>query len=53
LVPLADAGLSPMAASFYRDNKRVSNARIKRELGVTLRYADYRSGLDAILEAGG
>ncbi|HLI10901.1 MAG TPA: SDR family oxidoreductase [Alphaproteobacteria bacterium] len=53
LVPLAEAGLSPMALSFYRDNKRVSNARIKDELGVRLRYPDYRSGLAAILAAGG
>ncbi|HXP05743.1 MAG TPA: SDR family oxidoreductase [Stellaceae bacterium] len=53
LVPLAEAGLSPMARSFYADNKRVSNALIKRELGVTLRYPDYRAGLNAILAAGG
>jgi nucleoside-diphosphate-sugar epimerase len=53
LVSLAAAGLAPMAASFYRDNKRVANGRIKRELGVTLRYPDYRSGLDAILKAAG
>ena len=36
LVPLDEAGLSPMARSFYDDNKRVRNALIKRELGVTL-----------------
>jgi nucleoside-diphosphate-sugar epimerase len=53
LVPLAKANLSPMALSFYRDNKRVSNALIKRELGVTLRYPDYRAGLAAVLTAGG
>lgn len=51
LVPLAEAGLSPMAESFYADNKRVSNALIKRELGVRLRYPDYRAGLAAILAA--
>jgi nucleoside-diphosphate-sugar epimerase len=49
LVPLADAGLSAMARSFYDDNKRVSNRLIKTELGVTLRYPDYRTGLAAIL----
>ncbi len=53
LLPLADAGLSPMAASFYRDNKRVRNERIKRELGVVLKYPDYRAGLAAILAGGG
>ncbi|QPO11926.1 SDR family oxidoreductase [Thalassospira sp. A40-3] len=44
----ATAKLSPMAASFYEDNKRVSNARIKQELGVKLRYPDYRAGLLAL-----
>ena len=32
LVPLDAAGLSPMARSFYDDNKRVSNHLIKTEL---------------------
>ena len=45
----AKAGLSPMALSFYADNKRVSNDRIKRELGVVLRHPTYREGLAAIL----
>ena len=49
LVPLEDAGLSPMARSFYDDNKRVSNRLIKTELGVILRYPDFRAGLAAIL----
>jgi nucleoside-diphosphate-sugar epimerase len=49
LVPFEAAGLSPMARSFYDDNKRVSNRLIKSELGVTLQYPDYRSGLTAIL----
>lgn len=49
LVPFAEAALSPMARSFYDDNKRVSNARIKKELGVALRYPTYREGLKAIL----
>ncbi len=49
LVPLDAAGLSPMARSFYDDNKRVANRLLKTELGVTLRYPDYRTGLAAIL----
>jgi nucleoside-diphosphate-sugar epimerase len=49
LVPLDAAGLSPMARSFYDDNKRVSNRLIKSELGVILQYPDYRAGLAAIL----
>jgi nucleoside-diphosphate-sugar epimerase len=53
LVPFEAAGLSAMARSFYDDNKRVSNALIKSELGVALRYPNYRAGLAAILAAGG
>ncbi len=44
-IPFAEAELSPMARSFYADSKRVSNARIKSELGVTLAYPTYREGL--------
>ncbi|MBM3585788.1 MAG: SDR family oxidoreductase [Alphaproteobacteria bacterium] len=40
--------LSPMALSFYDDNKRVWNNRIKSELGVRLRYPTYREGLRAL-----
>jgi nucleoside-diphosphate-sugar epimerase len=50
LVPFAQAELSDMAQSFYADNKRVRNDRIKRELGVELAYPDYRQGLAAILK---
>jgi nucleoside-diphosphate-sugar epimerase len=53
LIPLAEAELSPMARSFYADDKRVSNALIKTELGVTLAYPSYREGLAAVLAAGG
>jgi len=49
LVPFEAAGLSPMARSFYDDNKRVSNRLIKTELGMRLRYPDFRAGLAAIL----
>jgi nucleoside-diphosphate-sugar epimerase len=49
LVPFEDAKLSPMARSFYADNKRIRNGRIKAELGVRLRYPDYRAGLMALL----
>lgn len=50
LLPLEEAGLSPMALSFYRDNKRVSNARIKEELGVALQWTDYKTALDALVK---
>jgi nucleoside-diphosphate-sugar epimerase len=49
LIPFAEAELSDLGRSFYRDNKRVSNRRIREELGVRLAYPDYREGLRAIL----
>lgn len=48
-IPFEEADFTPMARSFYAESKRVSNARIKRELGLTLTYPDYRSGLAALL----
>lgn len=42
------ADLSPMARSFYGENKRVRNALIREELGVTLAYPTYREGLAAL-----
>jgi len=53
LVPFGDAEMSPMARSFYGENKRVANDRIKTRLGVTLAYPTYREGLAAILAAEG
>ena len=48
-VPFDEVGLSPMAASFWRDNRRVCNRRIKEELGVRLAHPDFRAGLAACL----
>jgi nucleoside-diphosphate-sugar epimerase len=47
-IPFEDAGLTGMAASFWAESKRISNARIKSALGVTLAYPTYREGLRAI-----
>lgn len=47
-VPFDEAALSPMARSFYADSKRVSNDRIRQELGVKLAYPTYREGLAAL-----
>lgn len=46
----AAAEMTPMARSFYAESKRVKNNRIKDELGIKLRYPDYRTGLRAMLE---
>jgi nucleoside-diphosphate-sugar epimerase len=50
LVPFetARAGMSEMALSFWADNRRVDATRVKRELGVTLRYPTFREGLAAL-----
>ncbi|WP_342104924.1 SDR family oxidoreductase [Methylobacterium sp. SI9] len=42
------ADLSPMARSFYGENKRVRNRLIREELGVALAYPTYREGLAAL-----
>jgi nucleoside-diphosphate-sugar epimerase len=47
-VAFEEAELSPMARSFYNESKRVSNRRIKQELGCELRYPTYREGLTAL-----
>ena len=49
LEPFDQAEMTPMARSFYAESKRVSNARIKSELGVELAYPTYREGLAALL----
>jgi len=51
----AKATMSPFAASFYGECKRVRNDRIKSVLGVRLRYPTYREGLRALAgaDAGG
>ena len=48
-IPFEAAEMSPMARSFYAESKRVSNRRIRDELGVRLHHPDYRSGLAALL----
>jgi nucleoside-diphosphate-sugar epimerase len=50
-VPFETAQLSPMARSFYGENKRVSNAAIKKA-GYRFRFPDYRAALTAMWRAG-
>ena len=49
-VPFEEAELSPMARSFYAENKRVDNARSKAVLGLRYRYPDYRAGLASLVD---
>ena len=51
LVPFDEADLTPMAKSFYLDCRRVSNRRLREELGVALAYPTYKEGLRALAES--
>ena len=53
LRPLELEALPIKAQRFYRENRRVSNARAKAELGWRLSYPTYREGLAAILAGEG
>ena len=48
-IPFEHAGIKGMAATFWAESKRVSNARIKADLGVELAYPTYREGLSALM----
>ncbi|MFH1157579.1 MAG: SDR family oxidoreductase [Pseudomonadota bacterium] len=50
LIPFDQAEMAPIVRSFYHDNKRIRNDKIKNELGVDLLYPDYRSGLLSCLK---
>jgi nucleoside-diphosphate-sugar epimerase len=45
----AAARMSPMALSFWSENRRVANAATKATLGIAWRYPSYREGLAGIL----
>ena len=47
-VAFEEADLSPMAKSFYSENKRVKNDRIKSELKINLKYPNFETGLNAL-----
>jgi nucleoside-diphosphate-sugar epimerase len=44
------AAMSPMALSFWADNRRVSNHLLCQQLGYRLRYPSYREGFAASLQ---
>ncbi|MBS9719074.1 SDR family oxidoreductase [Tianweitania sp. BSSL-BM11] len=50
-IPFDEADMSPMARSFYGDNKRISNAKL-RQAGYAFRYPNYRVALQAMMQAG-
>lgn len=51
-VDFETADISKMARSFYGENKRVSNERIKRELGYSFRFPNYRVALNTLYRDG-
>ncbi|MEO5757208.1 MAG: SDR family oxidoreductase [Mesorhizobium sp.] len=51
-IPFVAAQLSPMARSFYGENKRVGNAAIKAA-GYHFRFPDYRVAFDDMWASGG
>ena len=50
-IPFAEAWktMSPMARSFWAENRKVSSRRTQQALGLRWRYPTYREGLRAIL----
>ncbi|WP_119257366.1 SDR family oxidoreductase [Shinella zoogloeoides] len=50
-IPFETAELSPMARSFYGENKRVSNAKLKAA-GFEFRFPNYRQSLAELLSSG-
>jgi nucleoside-diphosphate-sugar epimerase len=51
LLDYASADLAPITTSFYADNKRVRNDRIKDDLGILLKYPTFHEGLLACRSA--
>jgi nucleoside-diphosphate-sugar epimerase len=54
-IPFAQAALSmsPLALSFWQECRRARNNKLKRELGVRLRYPTFREGLYALFASAG
>ncbi len=52
-IPYEKATLSSMAKEFYSHNKRVSNAKLKKELDIQLTYPTYKEGLAHLYETEG
>ena len=41
--------MSPMARSFWAEDRKIANKKTKAALGIVWRYPTYREGLRAIL----
>ena len=51
LVDFENANLAPITRSFYMDNRRVKNDKLKEFLDVTLKYPDFKAGLRGCKDA--
>ncbi|MFN3826076.1 MAG: SDR family oxidoreductase [Micavibrio sp.] len=51
LLPYDQADLAPITRSFYSDNKRIKNDKIKADLDIKLLYPTYKEGLKGCLKA--
>jgi dTDP-4-dehydrorhamnose reductase len=51
-VDIEVAPLSPLGRSFYSENKRAANRKLKQKLGLALTFPTYREGLAALWAAG-
>ncbi len=49
-IAFEDAEMTPMARSFYGENKRVSNRALREDLGVELAYPTYREGIASLVD---
>ena len=49
-ISVEKAMLSQLAQSFYRDNKRIDNQKLKDVLNYSLRYPDYKLGLKKLFK---
>ncbi|MCY4301932.1 MAG: SDR family oxidoreductase [Aestuariivita sp.] len=47
-ISIDKAGLGALARSFFAENKKVRNDHVKKDLGVTLRYPNYKVGLQQL-----
>lgn len=48
-IPFDPDQMTPMGLSFFAESKRVSNDRVKSELGIDLKFPTYREGLQSLL----
>ncbi|MBT9291632.1 NAD(P)-dependent oxidoreductase [Prosthecodimorpha staleyi] len=51
-IPFETAEMTPMAATFWGENKRVANRRLHEDLGLALTHPTYREGLAALWQSG-